>query len=304
LFLRIVVYWTAITLGAVLTLAALSLLSAATFSELFKDYEWAARLDAAIGLAGPLISFGLLVTLMTCFYRFIPNANVRWLPCLIGAVVVVVLLFANNYLAFFYFKSALRAENFFGRLSILPVLMAAFYVFWLFVLLGGQITYAVQNVHFRSSRIAWDDLSQHGRESLSLLVLVLIARRFQQCQTPFTASGLSSSVRVPTQIINESINRLIDLQLVATTPPAPHESSLDYHYQPARPLNRITLREFRDSFAHLGTSPSCERLDGADPVLRHFHERLDSAQREAFGTKTLDQLIEELSTSPTPAAAG
>ena len=303
LFLRIVVYWTAVTLGAVLTLAALSLLSAATISELFNNVPWGAKLDAALGFAAPLIAFVLLVGLLTCFYRFIPNANVRWLPCLVGAVVVVVLLFANNYLAFFYFKSALRAESFFGRLSILPVLMAAFYVFWLFVLLGGQITYAVQNVQFRSSRIAWDDLSQHGRESLSLLVLVLIARRFQQCQAPFTASGLSSSVRVPTQIINESLNRLIDLQLISTTPPGPGESSLDYHYLPARPLNRITLREFRDSFALLGTSPSCERLDGVDPILRHFHERLDNAHREAFGTQTLDQLIAELPDHPAPATS-
>lgn len=303
LFLRIMMYWTAVTLGAVLTFAALSLLSAATISELFKNAPWGAELAAAIGLAGPLIAFGLLVALLTCFYRFIPNANVRWLPCLIGAVVVVILLFANNYLSFFYVKSVLRADSLFGKLSILPVLMAGFYVFWFFVLLGGQITYAVQNVHFRSSRIAWDDLNQHSREAISLLVLVLIARRFRLCQNPFTASALSNAVRVPTQIINESINRLIDLQLITTTPPGPNEASLDNHFLPSRPANRITLSEFRDSFARLGSSPSCERLDAADPVLRHYHERLTLANAEAFGPTTLEQLIAELPETTLPAAA-
>lgn len=298
LFLRIIVYWTAVTLGAVLTLAALTLLSATTISEVFTNVPWGAQLDAALGFSAPLIAFGLLVGLLTCFYRYIPNAEVRWLPCLIGAGVVVVLLFANNYLAFFYFKSALRTESFFGRLSILPVLMAGFYVFWFFVLLGGQITYAVQNVHFRSSRIAWDDLNQHSRESLSLLVLILISRRFQQCQAPFTASALSHTVRVPTQIINESLNCLLDLQLISTTPPGPNEPSLDNHYQPARPLNRITLAEFRDAFALLGSAPSSERLDAIDPVLRHFHERIAHLQREAFGTQNLEQLLAEL---PLPA---
>ena len=294
LFLRIVVYWTLVTLGAVLTLAALSLLSAATISALFANVPWGAELHAALRLAGPLIAFGLLVVLLTCFYRFIPNANVRWLPCLIGAVVVVLLLFANNYLAFVYFKSVLRAENLFGKLSILPVLMAGFYIFWFFVLLGGQITYAVQNVHYRSSRIAWDDLNQHSRETLSLLVLVLIARRFRHCLAPYSATELSSTVRVPTQIINESLNRLVDLGLISTTPPAANESSLDYHFQPARPLNRITLSGFRDAFDQLGSSPSGERLDGVDPILRHFHERLTHAHAEALGTQTLDQLIEEI----------
>lgn len=294
LFMRIVMYWTLVTLGAVLTLAALSLLSAATLSALFANVPWGAELHAALSWSGPLIAFGSLVVLLTCFYRFIPNTNVLWFPSLVGAFVVVVLLFANNYLAFFYLKSVLRSQSLFGSLSILPVLMAGMFIFWVIVLLGGQITYAVQNVHYRSSRTAWDDLNQHSRESLSLLVLVLIARRFKQCAPPFTASALSSAVRVPTQILNESLNRLIDLHFVSQVPPGPDESALDYHFQPARPLSSITLRDFRDSFAHLGAAPSGERLDAVDPILRHFHERLTQAHSEAFGRQTLDALLEQL----------
>jgi len=308
ILLRIVFYWTAVTLGAVLSLAALSLLSASTLSGLFANVPWGAELHAALRWSGPLVAFGTLTVLLTCFYRFIPNTNVLWLPSLIGALVVVVLLFANNYLAFFYLKSVLRSQSLFGPLSILPVLMAGMFIFWVIVLLGGQITYAVQNVHYRSSRTAWDDLNQHSRESLSLLVLILIGRRFKQCETPFTASELSRAVRVPTQILNESLNRLIDLKLVTQVPPGPDESSLDYHFQPARPLARITLREFRDNLAHLGAAPSGERLDAVDPVLRHFHERLSRAHDEAFGHRTLDELIEQLplpskTDSPPPSAA-
>jgi membrane protein len=305
LLLRIVFYWTAVTLGAVLTLAALSLLSASTLSGLFANVPWGVELHAALRWSGPLVAFGTLVVLLTCFYRFIPNTSVLWLPSLVGALFVVVLLFANNYLAFFYLKSVLRSQNLFGPLSIIPVLMAGMFIFWVIVLLGGQITYAVQNVHYRSSRTAWDDLNQHSRESLSLLVLILIGRRFRQCEAPFTASELSRAIRVPTQILNESLNRLIDLKFVSQVPPGPDESSLDYHYQPARPLARITLREFRDSFAHLGAAPSGERLDAVDPVLRHFHERLVHAYDEAFGHRTLDELLEQLPlpSEPTPQPA-
>ncbi len=301
LFLRIVMYWTLVTLGAVLALASLSLLSASTVAALFANVPWGAELHAVLRWSGPLIAFGTLTALLTCFYRFIPNTNVFWIPSLAGAVVVVILLFANNYLAFFYLKSVLRSQSLFGSLSLLPVLMAGLFIFWVIVLLGGQITYAVQNVHYRSSRTAWDDLNQHSRESLSLLVLVLIARRFKACAPPFTASALSRAIRVPTQILNESLNRLIDLRLVSQVPPGPEESSLDYHFQPARPLDRITLREFRDDFALLGAAPSGERLDSVDPVLRHFHERLARAHEESFGRQTLDQLLEQL---PLPATGG
>ncbi len=304
LFLRIVMYWTLVTLGAVLTVAALSLLSASTLSALFADVPWGSELHATLRWSGPLIAFGSLATILTCFYRYIPNTNVLWFPSAIGAVVVVVLLFANNYLAFFYLKGVLRANNLFGNLSIIPVLMGGLFVFWVIVLLGGQITYAVQNVHYRSSRTAWDDLNQHSRESLSLLVLVLIARRFKECAPPLTASALSRAIRVPTQILNESLNRLLDLHLVTQVPPGPDESALDYHYQPARPLDRITLREFRDTFAHLGAAPSGERLDLVDPVLRHFHERLAHANEEALGRQSLDELVAQLpqpTVEPAPA---
>ncbi len=303
LFLRIVMYWTLVTLGAVLALAALSLLSASTMASMFANLPWGAELHAALRWSGPLVAFGTLVALLTCFYRFIPNTNVLWLPSLVGAVVVVVLLFANNYLAFFYLKSVLRSQSLFGSLSILPVLMAGLYIFWMIVLLGGQITYAVQNVHFRSSRTAWYDLNQHSRESLSLLVLVLIARRFKQCEPPFTASELSAAVRVPTQILNESLHRLMDLHFVTQVPPGPHESVVDYHYQPARPLGRISLREFRDSFALLGADPSGERLDSVDPVLRCYHERLARAFETSLGRQSLDELLDELPPGPARAAS-
>ncbi len=304
LFTRIVMYWTLVTLGAVLTLAALSLLSASTLAATFANMPWGAHLHAVLRWSGPLIAFSSLVVLLTAFYRFIPNTNVLWFPSFSGACVVVLLLFANNYLAFFYLKSVVRSQSLFGSLSIVPVLMAGLFIFWSIVLLGGQITYAVQNVHYRSSRTAWDDLNQHSRESLSLVVLILIARRFRACLPPPTASQLSAAVRVPTQILNESLNRLIDLNFVTQVPPTHDEAGVDYHYQPARPLNRITIREFRDTFSQLGAAPSGERLDGVDPVLRHFHEQVSSAEAQAFGNQTFDELLERFppreSTSAVP----
>jgi membrane protein len=291
LFMRIVMYWTLVTLGAVLMVAAITLLSAATLSALFANVPWGAELHAALRWVGPVAAFGVMTMLFTCFYRFIPNTAVLWIPSLVGAVVAVLMLFANNYMAFFYLRSVLRSQSLFGSLSLLPVLMAGLFVFWIIVLLGGQITYAVQNVHYRSSRTAWNDLNQHSRETLSLLLLLIIARRFSQCAPPFTASQLSSMVRVPTQVLNESLNCLMHLKLVSQMPPLRGESALDYHFQPARPLDKMTLHEFRHRFSHLGASPSGERLDVVDPVLKYFHQRLQSAQEAALGRETLDELI-------------
>ncbi|HUG09942.1 MAG TPA: YihY/virulence factor BrkB family protein [Opitutaceae bacterium] len=298
MLMRIAWYWTVVTLGAVLMMAALSLLSASTIPAVVERLPLGVEMMRVFRLVAPLTSFFILVLLLTLFYRFIPNTNVYWSPALTGATAAIVLLLLNNYFAFIYVRRVLLSQSLFGSLSIVPVLMAGLYVFWLIVLLGGQITYAVQNVRYRSSQSVWHELNHTSRESLSLLVLVLIARRFKACRPALTASDLSKAIRVPTQVLNECLNRLTDIGLVCMNPPHEGESALDYHYQPAKPLDRITLNEFRNQFAELGESPSGELLEAVDPILRHFRTSVSSSLGEAIGTRTLDQLIDDLPAGP------
>lgn len=303
LLMRIAWYWTVVTLGAVLMMAALSLLSASTIPAVVERLPMGVEMMRVFRLVAPLVSFVVLVLMLTIFYRFIPNTNVFWIPAIVGATVVVILLVLNNYLAFFYVRRVLLSQSLFGSLSIVPVLMAGLYVFWFFVLLGGQITYAVQNVHYRSSQSVWHELNYISRESLALLVLALIARRFKACKPALTASDLSKAIRVPTQVLNECLNRLNDIGLVSTNPPLEGESALDYRFQPARPLDRITLNEFRNEFAELGESPSGELLESVDPILRHFRSSVATALGTALSDRTLDQLIDELPPEPASGSA-
>jgi len=161
-------------------------------------------------------------------------------------------------------------------------------------LVGGQISYAVQNVHFRSSRAAWSNLTENARERLSLAVLLAIARRFQACLPPCDVSQLGSAIKVPTQILNECLNRLVDLQLVSMVPPGAQGGGADYLYQPARPLNRITLGEFKHRFENHGENPTGDSLAQLDPVLARYHETAKDLEQQVFFTQTLDQLFTEL----------
>ncbi len=291
---RIIYYWAAVSLGAVLFFASFTLLSAGPIIQLF-----IAKLPLAAGLKAlyrwmlPALSASLLVVILTIFYRIVPNTRVRWRAAFIGALIVAALLFLNNYVAFLYFKGVLRNKSLYGSVGILPILMAGLYIFWFIVLVGGQITYALQNIHYRSSQAVWHNINETTRESLSLLVLLITARRFKDCQPPCSGSQLSHLVRVPTQILNESLNRLCDLGLIAMLPPAAGNDPNDHRYQPARPLDRITLTDFKHLFENYGENPSGELLDSVDPVLAHYHARLHAALPAAFGEKSLDQLIGE-----------
>lgn len=300
LLARIVYYWSVITLGAVVFFTSLTLLSAgAFFNVFFEKIPLGEQLKGLVVWMLPSGSVLLLVVLLTLFYRFVPHTRVRWTAALIGAVIVTALLFLNNYFAFLYLKRVALSKSLYGSVSIMPILMIGLYIFWFFVLVGGQITYAVQNVRYRSSQTAWHSLNHVTRESMSLVVLMLIARRFKVAGPAYSVTQLSALIRVPSQILNESLNRLCAIKLITELPPAEGADPNDHRYQPARPLNQMTLDEFRREFENYGEAPTAGLLDNVDPVLALYHERLGKALPAALGHQTLDELIDELKPSHT-----
>ncbi len=295
---RIIYYWAVITVGALVFFTSLTLFSAGTFADAYiAQLPFRHELATVYTLMLRSFSALLLIVILTLFYRLIPNTRVKWWAALIGAVIVTGLLFLNNYLAFLYFRNVVSTNKLYGALGILPILMLGLYVFWLFVLVGGQITYAVQNLHYRSSQTAWHSLNHATRESMSLLVLLLVARRFKVCAPAYSVTELSHVIRVPSQILNESLNRLCDLQLISELPPGDGADPTDHRYQPARPLDKITLHDFRQMFENYGEAPSGGLLDNVDPVLALYHDRLAACLPAALGDKTLEQLIGDLQPS-------
>ena len=297
---RIVYYWSVITLGALLFFTSLTLLSAGAFMNVFfEKIPLGAQLKGFFVWLLPSGSVFLLVMLLTLFYRFVPHTRVKWGAALIGAMIVTALLFLNNYLAFLYFKRVVLSRSLYGSVSIMPILMIGLYIFWFFVLVGGQITYAVQNVRYRSSQTAWHSLNHATRESMSLVVLLLIARRFKVAAPAYSVSELSHLIRIPSQVLNESLNRLCDIKFISELPPAEDADPNDARYQPARPLNQITLDEFRREFENYGEAPTAGLLENVDPILAHYHEKLAAVLPAALGSQTLDELIDAKQPSQT-----
>ena len=297
LLMRVVFYWTILTLGAVLFFGTIALLGAGAFVNVFNQsitrLPGGQELLAVLRWFLPVFSVTLLVALLMLVYRVIPNTRVFWRAAFAGALVVTALILLNNFVALLYVRRVIDTKSLYGSLALPIVLMLGLYIFWLYVLIGGVISYAVQNVHFRNSQAAWSQLNENMRERLSLVVLLTIGRRFQDCLPPVTAGQLGELLKVPTQIINECLNRLVEMNLVTTLRPAPGEPATEHRYQPARPLGRLTLHEFKTLDDNLGDDPVGQSLDRIDPILRDYDAGLAKLGEQAFFQKSLEQLIAE-----------
>jgi membrane protein len=289
LLMRVVYYWTILSLGAVLFFAAVALLGAGAFVNVFVEkLPGGAGLVAMLRWSLPAFSVTLLAAMLTLVYRVIPNTRVQWRAAFAGALVVTALIQLNSFVALLYVRRVVLERSLYGSLGILPVLMIGLYIFWLFVLIGGVISYAVQNVHLRNSQAAWSQLTEAMRERLTLVVLLTIGRRFQACLPPVTAPQLGELLKVPTQILNECLNRLVQMEFVTTLRPAGDTPATEHRYQPACPLNRINLLEFKTRDANLGDDPVGQTLEHIDPILPNYDAALGRLGEQEFFKKNLE----------------
>lgn len=287
---RIVFYWAFISLGLVVALVAVALLSAGTIVNMVQNLPFGETLLAMIRWMAPLTSFILLVAILTSFYRFIPNTAVNWLPAIIGAVVVALCLMLNNYFSFLYVQQVVRFQSLYGYTAIIPILMVGLYIFWIFILIGGQITYAVQNVDFLSKKEAWGNTSQTARETLALAILVLVARRFRECLEPVSIQDLAARLRAPGKVLNECLTRLVDIRFISQVS-SPDQENRQVFYQPARPLNRIYLNEFKEAFESYGNNLATDLILNTDDLLIYYQECVSEALKNSVGKVSLEDLF-------------
>jgi membrane protein len=294
LLMRVAFYWTVLTLGGILFFAAVALVGAGAFVNVFVGrLPFGSEIVRLLRWSLPSLSFVILVGVLAVFYRAIPNTKVRWGAAFSGALAVALLLTANNFLQFLYMERVLLTRSLFGSLGIIPVLMFGLWIFWIFVLIGGQISYAVQNVHVRNSRLAWGSLSAANRERLSLGVLMAICRRFHAALPPISGSELAAAVRLPTQVLNECLNRIIASGFVMAVPAPVGSKSTDTHYQPTRPLNRITLYEFKLAAENLGAATPAGSLGTDDPTVGEFEAAVGRVGAEGFFRKSVDEILSQ-----------
>ena len=133
---RVVIYWSAITLGPALLAVSLSMTSyAVSFSKgLVGD------LPGGVSLLLNLLQFLAVAGGMAALYRFVPNTHVRWDHAWMGGVFVSTgMELAKRGLAF-YVSSVPTYSMVYGAFATLPILLVWIYLVWVIVLLGAALT--------------------------------------------------------------------------------------------------------------------------------------------------------------------
>jgi len=284
---RLMLYWTMLTLG--------TLLLAATFIVGDTIGRWILSVSGDSGGAGGMIgaafaSFGVSVLISTILlltaFLTIPNTKIKIRPALAGAFVAAIMWELGKSGFTLYLKSATGYTKFYGSLAILPLFLLWVYVTWVIVLLGMQMTHALQNF----TRLVNTGLAALSGDAdaanpvlLDPLILVaaggLIGRRFTDGQTT-TPDQLASGLDVEPSLAAKLMDALHSaglLNLIAQGEDADEAFTL------ARPCEQIKLCDLLDAGTHLDRFRDQSRANIPGSIL--------GAARESMGQQTLSELL-------------
>lgn len=288
---RIVGYWTFISLGAVLGTLSVTLLTLNAIVSRMENLPMGEVLASLFLFFSPIISFLMIVSLLAVFFRFIPNTQVHWGPAFCGSAIVVLMLQLYNKLSFLYVDRVVQTNSLYGSVGIIVVLMLGLFIFWLLVLLGGQITYAVQNADFLTNENAWQKTSERSREIISLSILLLATRRFQSGAHPIRSSELLKQLRIPGHIMNSSITRLCELGYLVPIEGTTQEAERDRAYQPGKPAESISLGSFKQSIEAYGNNEGLDILTKLDPTIKTYLDEVLSLNDCPAAKHKLSELV-------------
>lgn len=288
---RIVVYWTFISMGAVIGAASITLFTISKIVKFVERLPFGGEFVAIVLPLSPIILAVLIILLLTAFFCFIPNTKVQWKAAFTGATLVVILLQLYNMLSFLYVERVVDTRSLYGSVGIIVVLMLGLYVFWSLILFGGQVTYALQNADFLTNENAWQKTSEQTQEIISLGVLLVCAKRFQSGAAPIRFSELLQKLRVPGHVLNSSINRLHELGYLSHISNNSTEDEHDHAYQLSRPPESISLGSFKQSFQAYGNNDGAELITENIPELEPFINEILGLENCPQAKITIGELI-------------
>jgi membrane protein len=131
---KILLYWTALTLGPLLVGASVVVMT--QLLQFTRDLAPEVSLFSVRTVFG-LIEFVLLVWAVSALYRYVPFAQVRWTHALMGGVWVAVATEAARKLLVVYFGKMTTYSAIYGAFATVPILLIWIYAAWVIVLIGA-----------------------------------------------------------------------------------------------------------------------------------------------------------------------
>ncbi|NOY70283.1 MAG: YihY family inner membrane protein [Deltaproteobacteria bacterium] len=221
----------------------------------------------------------------TAMYMMMPNTRVKFLPAFIAGMLCGS-LWEVAFRAYTYFNIGVTNYNkIYGTFAALPIFIIWIYISWIIVLIGAQLSNAIQHIRAYQQEFASITASAKERETIAFCIMALVAKRFHGGLAPLPVEELSNELSLPARITRDL------MRLMAAAGILVEVFGDDFAFQPARALGTIRLSEIVDAVRNAGQSgwrvPSAISNDRIERVI----ESLDAKTAGELGAITLQDIV-------------
>ena len=213
---------------------------------------------------GKFLQFLMCWLLFTLMYHGIPNTKVRFLPALIPGIIMGSLFQLLQMLSVYLIALLSRTSIVYGAFASIPILMTLLQYTSLLILIGAEMSYAIQNNEEFEYEHDLNRMSRGYKDFIMLYLLSSIIKRFEEDEAPLTAHELAIRDNLPIRLVNQLLSRLVEVNVLREIVSEENEEKT---YQPALDTHKISIGMVIDRIDHQGTE---DFLHAPTPEMRSF----------------------------------
>ena len=160
------------------------------------------------------IPFIATSAVFTWIFIAIPNTKVKFSSAIIPGIVMGFLYQVVQALSMFLVVLLTRMSIVYGAFSAIPLVLIWLNITCWLLLVGAELSFAIQNnEHFAYERDI-ETMSRRYKDCMTLYLLSVIIKRFEQGNTPETIQQMAKKYHLPIRLVGQLLARLEDINII------------------------------------------------------------------------------------------
>jgi membrane protein len=184
-------------------------------------------------------------------FMLIPNTKVKFKYAFLSGVLcgtvfqLIQMLFVTGQIYVSQYNAI------YGSFAFLPLLLIWVQLSWLICLSGVVLTYSSQNIFRFNFSDNIDEISRNYLDEITVVILAIIVKRFEEQKSPYTKSMISRNYSIPIRLVGQVVDKLVDAELVSTV--VGTEDRI-LSYQPAFDIQQMSVGMVYERMQTMGKS--------------------------------------------------
>ena len=160
------------------------------------------------------IPFIATSAVFTWIFIAIPNTKVKFSSAIIPGIVMGFLYQVVQALSMFLVVLLTRMSIVYGAFSAIPLVLIWLNITCWLLLVGAELSFAIQNNEHCAYERDIETMSRRYKDCMTLYLLSVIIKRFEQGNTPETIQQMAKKYHLPIRLVGQLLARLEDINII------------------------------------------------------------------------------------------